>query len=170
MIKLLLTFVVFTTFLVANDKLFECTKVFEERKSELILELERIDEQRQALDALKGASDDLLNRKEIMLDEKESKIANDLASIEKKEANIKKMLEENKKILDDINNQKMDNISQTFSKMKPGAAAAVLADMQVGEAARILRVQKPKTIGKILTKMDTKKASILTLELTKEVK
>ena len=29
-----------------SEKLFECTKIFEERKSELILELERIDEQK----------------------------------------------------------------------------------------------------------------------------
>ena len=168
--KIVLVSIVMPFLLHANDKIFECTKVFEERKGELILELERIDEQRQSLSALKAASDDLLNRKEKIISDKEAKIAQDLASIEEKEQNIKAMLEKNRKVLEDINNQKMDNISKTFSKMKPGAAAGVLSDMKVEEAARILRVQKPKTIGKILTKMDAKKASALTLELSKEVK
>lgn len=36
-----------------SDRLFECTEIFKERKSELLVELERIDEQKQALSALK---------------------------------------------------------------------------------------------------------------------
>ena len=170
MIKLLYFFLLIPLFLTANDRIFECTKVFEERKNELILELERIDEQRQALDALKAASDDLLTRKETILNAKDANISKNLASIESKEQNIKKMLDENRQILEDINTQKMDAIAQTFSKMKPSAAAGVLAEMDVKEAVRILRVQKPKTIGKILTKMPVKKASDLTLELAKEIK
>ncbi|MDX1294857.1 MAG: hypothetical protein R3302_01230 [Sulfurimonadaceae bacterium] len=57
-----------------SEKLFECTKIFEERKGELLVELERIDEQKQALDALKTASDELLSRKEAALIEKEAQV------------------------------------------------------------------------------------------------
>jgi flagellar motility protein MotE (MotC chaperone) len=39
--------------------------------------------------------------------------------------------------------------------------------MDAQEAASILSSLKPKTVGKILTKMDSKKASTLTLLLAK---
>jgi len=45
-----------------------------------------------------------------------------------------------------------------------------LNDMNVSEASKILQVLKPKTVGKILSKMESKKASGITLELTKTVK
>ena len=40
-----------------SDRLFDCTEIFKERKSELLVELERIDEQKQALNAQKIATD-----------------------------------------------------------------------------------------------------------------
>jgi hypothetical protein len=46
-----------------SEKLFECTQIFKERKSELLVELERIDEQKQALSALKIATEELLKKK-----------------------------------------------------------------------------------------------------------
>lgn len=46
-----------------SDKLFECTQIFKERKNELLVELERIDEQKQALNALKTATEELLKKK-----------------------------------------------------------------------------------------------------------
>ena len=45
------------------SKSYECTKIFEDRKNELLLELERIDEQKQSLDSLKRATEDLLRKK-----------------------------------------------------------------------------------------------------------
>ena len=50
-----------------SDRLFDCTEIFKERKSELLVELERIDEQKQALNALKIATEDLLKRKMFLL-------------------------------------------------------------------------------------------------------
>ena len=47
-----------------SEKLFECTEIFKERKSELLVELERIDEQKQALSALQAATEELLTKKE----------------------------------------------------------------------------------------------------------
>ena len=55
---------VFVAFLYGgDDKIFECTKIFKERKSELLVELERIDEEKQALEALKTATEELLKKK-----------------------------------------------------------------------------------------------------------
>ena len=150
-----------------TEKLFDCTKIFEERKGELLVELERLDEQRQALEALKTATDELLDKKQKSLAVKEQEVKATLAEIKQREHNAKKILEENKKLLEALNSAKMDRVSQTYSKMKAGAAAEILNDMNVSEASKILRALKPKTVGKILSKMLPKKASDITLELTK---
>ncbi|WP_373004841.1 MotE family protein [Sulfurimonas sp.] len=150
-----------------SDKLFECTEIFKERKSELLVELERIDEQKQALSALKTATEELLKKKEIRLGQKEEVVDRKLSEITTKEESIKKMLKRNEEVLKETKSIKMDKIAQTFAKMKAGSAANILADMDPQEAASILSSLKPKTVGKILTKMDAQKASALTLILAK---
>jgi flagellar motility protein MotE (MotC chaperone) len=150
-----------------SEKLFECTEIFKERKSELLVELERIDEQKQALDALKAATEELLKKKETKVNRQEELVNKKLAEATQKEESIKKMLKRNEEVLKKIKSSKMDNIAQTFSKMKAAAAAGILSDMDVNEAVDILSSLKPKTVGKILTKMDAKKASELTTLLTK---
>jgi flagellar motility protein MotE (MotC chaperone) len=150
-----------------SDKLFECTEIFKERKSELLVELERIDEQKQALSALKSATEELLKQKESKLLLQEEELSQKLEIITQKEANTKKMLEKNKALLKQISETKMNKVAQTFSKMKAGASAAILSDMNATDAVEILQSLKPKAVGKILTKMDAKKASELTLLLSK---
>ena len=150
-----------------SDRLFECTEIFKERKSELLVELERIDEQKQALSALKTATEELLKKKETRLSQKEEVVDRKLTEITTKENSIKKMLTRNEEVLKETKSIKMDKIAQTFAKMKAGAAANILSDMDPQEAASILSSLKPKTVGKILTKMDAKKASTLTLLLAK---
>lgn len=150
-----------------SDRLFECTEIFKERKSELLVELERIDEQKQALQALKVATEELLKQKEAKLTQKEEVIAAQLNEISQKESNIKRMLEANEATLQELKSIKMDQVSQTFAKMKPAAAASILADMEQEDAIMILRSLKPNIVGKIFTKMDPKKASQLTTLLGK---
>jgi len=150
-----------------SDKLFECTKIFQQRKGELLVELERIDEQKQALSALKIATENLLKEKEAKLNLQEEKLNTTAIETKKREQSIKEMLEKNSQILKDIKSTKMSKISQTFSKMKAGAAASILADMPNEEAVAILQSLKPKVVGKIFTKMDAKKASKLTSLLGK---
>ncbi|NOR57046.1 MAG: PDP protein [Sulfurimonas sp.] len=150
-----------------SDRLFDCTEIFKERKSELLVELERIDEQKQALSALKTATEELLKKKETRLGQKEEVVDRKLTEITTKEDSIKKMLKRNEEVLKETKSIKMDKIAQTFAKMKAGAAANILSDMDPQEAASILSSLKPKTVGKILTKMDAKKASTLTLLLAK---
>ena len=150
-----------------SDRLFDCTEIFKERKNELLLELERIDEEKQALSALKQATEDLLKKKESRLTLKEEDIDNKLLTITQKEDSVKKMLGENTTILKEIKDIKTDKIAQTFAKMKAGSASGILSNMKPKDAAAILTSLKPKTVGQILTKMDSKKASELTLILVK---
>jgi len=150
-----------------SDKLFECTEIFKARKTELLVELERIDEQRQALSALKIATEELLRKKEIKVSQSEEIVNSKLNEITKKENNIKTMLKKNEEVLKRTKDVKMDKIAQTFAKMKAASAANILSDMDAKDAAKILTSLKPKTVGKILTKMDPKKGSELTLILAK---
>ena len=150
-----------------SDRLFECTEIFKQRKSELLVELERIDEQKQALSALKAATEELLKKKENNLEQKEEEVNAKLEEITQKEDSVKKMLGQNETILKDIKSIKMDKIAQTFAKMKPASASNILSGMDSVEAAAILSSLKPKTVGQILAKMDAKKASELTLILAK---
>ena len=150
-----------------SEKLFECTEIFKERKSELLVELERIDEQKQALSALQAATEELLRKKETKLSRQEEIVDIKLADVTKKETSIKSMLAKNEEVLKETKELKMSKIAQTFAKMKPASSANILSDMDAKEAVGILQSLKPKTVGKILTKMDAKKASELTLLLTK---
>lgn len=150
-----------------SERLFDCTQIFKERKGELLVELERIDEQKQALSALKIATEDLLKKKEEHLAQKEEEVDEKVSLISKKETNIKQMLERNEAVLKEIQEIKMNKISQTFAKMKAAAASNILSGMKELDAVKILHSLKPKTVGQILTKMDPKKAANLTLLMSK---
>lgn len=80
---------------------------------------------------------------------------------------LKKCCKKNEAILKEIQETKMSKISQTFAKMKAGAASGILSGMDEKEAVKILQSLKPKTVGQILTKMDAKKAAKLTLLMSK---
>jgi len=169
-LKLLLLFSLLTSTLFSlqtSDRLFDCTEIFKERKSELLVELERIDEQKQALSALKIATEELLKQKGAKLSLKEEQLDEKLSLVTKKEKNITQMLQKNELALKELKSIKMSKIAQTFSKMKPSAAANILSEMDSLEASTILHSLKPKVVGKILTKMDSKKASELTQLLSK---
>ncbi|MDF1882951.1 PDP protein [Sulfurimonas sp. SAG-AH-194-C21] len=168
--KLLLLIALFTSSLFSlqtSDRLFECTEIFKERKNELLVELERIDEQKQALSALKIATEELLKQKGEKLSIQEEEVDAKLADIMEKEKSIKKMMQKNEAALKELKSTKMSKIAQTFSKMKPAAASGILSDMDAKDAMMILQSLKPKVVGKILTKMDAKKASELTQLLSK---
>ncbi|CAI6148646.1 MAG: hypothetical protein SPLUMA2_SPLUMAMAG2_01405 [uncultured Sulfurimonas sp.] len=168
--KLLLLIALLTSSLFSlqtSDRLFECTEIFKERKNELLVELERIDEQKQALSALKIATEELLKQKEKKLSIQEEEVDIKLADIMQKEKNIQKMMHRYEAALKELKSIKMSKIAQTFSKMKPAAASGILSDMNAKDAMKILQSLKPKVVGKILTKMDAKKASELTQLLSK---
>lgn len=150
-----------------NDKLFDCTEIFKARKSELLIELERIDEQKQSLSALKSATEELLNKREQKISQDEATVEKKLSEVSTKESNIKKMLEKNEQILKEIKELKAGKVAQSFSKMKPQNAASVLSEMQPQEAVDILSTLKADAVSKILAKMEPKKASEISSLLSK---
>lgn len=145
----------------------DCTKVFEERKSELLKEIEKIDEARQSFEALKAATNALFEKQQASIDEQRSDLNKTMQQISAKEASIKKMLEDNKKLLAQIKGAKNDKISETYSKMKDSAAANILATLPVNEAAAVLFSLDAKKMSKVMAKMNPQIASQITEVLRK---
>jgi flagellar motility protein MotE (MotC chaperone) len=137
----------------------DCNKIFEQRKQELVLKLELIDEKQHALDALQNASKTQQGQREDRLKQKLGEINILLEDIKRREASIKATLDENKKILEEIQKAKENRLTQTYAKMKPAAAAAMLSEMNTSSSASILFTLEPKKVAEFLSKMDAKKAS-----------
>ncbi len=137
----------------------ECNKIFEQRKSELMLQIERLEEKEQALNALQNANKSVQGQKEQKLMQRLNEVNKALADLSKKEQNIKNMLDENKKVLEAIEKAKDEKITQSYVKMKPSAAAGILAEMNASAAASILFNLEAKKMAEILGKMDAKKAA-----------
>ncbi len=153
-------------FAVDNTLVYNCNKIFQDRKNQLLLQLDQIDEQQQALSALKIATSNLLKKKAALIKIEEKDINQKLKLIITKEASAKKMLDKNKKILAQMQATTMSAMAKTYSKMKANAAASILSDMNATIAVSILRSLNPKVIGKIFTQMSPQKASKLTIMLT----
>lgn len=160
--KKLLFFAVVLNIFAQDTNLVDCNKIFDERKNELLGEIEKIDEQQQMLQALQAATQDMLDKKEQILKEKELEINATMSEITKKEDNIKKMLKKNEDLLDAIKKAKDDKISETYAKMKDSKAAPILEALEAKQAAAILFSLKPQETGKIMAKMNPQKASELT--------
>jgi flagellar motility protein MotE (MotC chaperone) len=167
-IRLLLSFFILfnLTYAAKVNRTFDCTKIFEERKQELIERLENIDDQEQSLEALREATATLLDKKKVKIEAQLTELKKVEASVKSKEENIKKLLADNQKVLDDIQKAKLNKISTLYSKMKAGAAALVFTEMDIKEATTILNSLPPKALGKIFAKMDAKKAAELTHEMS----
>lgn len=157
--------IVFMFYTTVFAETIDCTKVFEERKVELLKEIEKIDEARQAFEALQAATNSLFDKQQSKLDSQRDDLNVTMRKIASKEDSIKKMLEENKKLLASINGAKNDKISETYSKMKDSAAAGILSELSNTEAAAVLFTLQAKKVSKIMAKMDAKKASKITQRL-----
>ena len=159
---LVIAFIFFTA--VFADTI-DCTKVFEERKVELLKEIEKIDEARQSFEALQAATNTLFDKQKAKLDSQRYDLNITMNEIISRENGIKKMIEENKKLLEAINGAKNDKISDTYSKMKDSAAAGILSELSTSEAAAVMFTLQAKKVSKIMAKMDPKKASKITQRL-----
>ena len=145
----------------------DCTKVFEERKDELLKEIEKIDEARQSFEALRAASNVLFEKKDQALDIKQKNADMILSEIKEREESIKKMLKKNEDLLAEIKNETANKLSETYNKMKDGAAASILEQMDRPQAASILYALTAKKVSKIMAKMAPLAASEVTVLLTK---
>ncbi len=67
-------------------QIVNCNIIFEQRKAEILKEIEKIDEQQQALQALQSATQNVLNQREESLKKREEGIASERKALEEKEA------------------------------------------------------------------------------------
>lgn len=140
----------------------DCTKVFEERKIELLREVEKIDEARQSFEALQAATNALFDKQKSALKERETAIAKSKQEIEETQIKITAMIEENNKLLESIDAKKNEKIDETYGKMKDAAAAAIIEKLPTNEAAAIMFGLTAKKISQVMAKMDPKIAAEVT--------
>ncbi|EJB99650.1 MotE family protein [Helicobacter pylori] len=157
----------------AAQELLQCSAIFESKKAELKDDLRQLSEKEQSLRILQienarllDEKSDLLNKKEKEIDEKLKNLAakeeafKTLQTEEKKR--LKNLIEENEDILREIKQAKDSKIGETYSKMKDSKSALILENLPTQNALEILMALKPQELGKILAKMDPKKAAALT--------
>lgn len=157
-----------TLSLFADEVSVDCNKVFDERKQEILKEVERLDEARQGLEALKAATNALLDKREAQISQKELDINKTLESIQTAQQKLQEETEANKKILSEIKDAKTTKVTEAYAKMKDNAAAGILSAMSREEAAEVISSLPSKKISGILGKMQPNIASEITLILSKD--
>lgn len=160
---LILLFIISLSY--AKTPLVDCDQIFEQRKDELLREMERIDQRQQEYEAYQEASQTLMDQKEQILSQKLDELNATLTKIEKTKKDVIELHVENKKLLQQIKEAKDDKISSAYLKMKEKKAAVILDNMTQAQAAKILFNLTPKKISKIMAKMDPINASEVTLLL-----
>ncbi|PAF49265.1 hypothetical protein BKH41_03225 [Helicobacter sp. 12S02232-10] len=162
----------------SSSQLLNCNAVFESRKNEIKEQLRELDEKNQAMEALKNATQNIFNQRETKLKERENALSLKLKEIEDKEAKLKAMNDENEakiknlikkneEVLKEIDQAKNNKLAQTYAKMKDSKAAPIIENLPDMEAAAILFSLSAQDMGKILAKMNPKKAAELTEILKK---
>ncbi|BCX80102.1 MotE family protein [Campylobacter sp. 19-13652] len=149
-------------FSAASDVPVDCTQIFEARKSELVKELEKIDEQRQVLEAYRAQVQSAYDKSLADLNSKKAEIEATQKRVEAQKAEIAAIKEQNEKILADLKSMTSDKVAASYAKMKDQAAADVLSAMSGAAAASILYALEPKKIAAVMAKMSPDKASTLT--------
>lgn len=150
-----------------TNTLIDCNKIFEQRKDELVMEIEKIDEEQQALEALQTATQTMLEQRETALAKREMDVNATLQMIENEKKRIEQIKEDNEKLLEAIKKAKDDRISETYAKMKANKAAPILEAMDKNSAAQIMFTLQPKVLSAIMAKMTPVAASDLTKVLQK---
>ncbi|WQT67045.1 MotE family protein [Helicobacter pylori] len=155
------------------QELLQCSAIFESKKAELKDDLRRLSEKEQSLRILQTENARLLDEKNDLLNKKEKEVEEKLKNLAAKEEafktlqteekkRLKNLIEENEGILRGIKQAKDSKIGETYSKMKDSKSALILENLPTQNALEILMALKPQELGKILAKMDPKKAAALT--------
>ncbi len=157
----------------AAQELLQCSAIFESKKAELKDDLRQLSEKEQSLRILQTENARLLEEKSNLLNQKEKEVEEKLKNLTAKEEAFKNLqvaekkrlenlIEENEDILREIKQAKESKIGETYSKMKDSKSALILENLPTKNALEILMALKPQELGKILAKMDSKKAAALT--------
>ncbi|WP_104687652.1 MotE family protein [Helicobacter acinonychis] len=157
----------------ATQELLQCSAIFESKKAQLKDDLRQLSEKEQSLRILQTENARLLEEKNELLNQKEKEIEEKLKNLTAKEEAFKNLqvaekkrlenlLKEDEEILRQIKQAKEGKIGETYSKMKDSKSALILENLPAQNALEILMALKPQELGKILAKMDPKKAAALT--------
>ena len=147
--------------------LVECNEIFEQRKSEILRAMDRLDDQQQSFELYKEAQNNLLEKREKKITKKLQEVNATLQKVEKTKKEVVKLYQEKKHLLEEIKKAKDDKITAAYLKMKDSKAASILDDMPKSRAAKILFNLTPKKISKVMAKMDPIIASDVTELLLK---
>lgn len=145
----------------------DCVAVFEARKDELRLEVDKLDEARQSMEAFRASTNSLYEERNAKLIAKEADINATLAKVQKEKRSIEELVKKNDEILAQLKAMTMDKVGETYGKMKDQAAADVLSAMSRIDAASIMYALSPKKISAVMAKMEPAVASEITLLLKK---
>jgi flagellar motility protein MotE (MotC chaperone) len=145
-----------------GNNVYNCNKIFEARKSELILELDKIDEQQQQLEALQAATQSMLDRKEQAIKKKEKILEENMKKASEKILELNKKLKKIEETENALNKKINDRLITSYSKMNPKKASPILDKMEIVDATEILFKLTPKITGKILSLMPPQKAADVT--------
>ena len=151
----------------ANENVVDCNIIFEQRKAEIMKEIELNHEQQQALQALQSTTQNVLDQKEQDLKKREVALNQKQKELEEKEESLERKMKRNEEILKQIKGATQSKIGETYSGMKDSKSAAILESLPDSEAAEILYALDTKIMSKILAKMGPQKAATLTKMLQK---
>jgi flagellar motility protein MotE (MotC chaperone) len=163
--KIINLFLLINIVLFAREDSYKCNQIFEQRKQELIRELERIDNNRAALKVLQNATQSMLSKREEILKKKEEDLRKRekivIRNVDRTNINLKK----NQKVLSQIKKSVKNKTIKTLEQIGTDQAANIFEKMPTESAASILFDMKPKKIGEILSKMNADFASKLIILL-----
>ncbi|MGE4296090.1 MAG: MotE family protein [Campylobacterales bacterium] len=145
----------------------DCNRIFEERKQEIVFELDRLDRSKAELKALQEAYSRVLGEKEGSLASKEAEIDRKLAAIEAERATIERLTKRNEEILKQIAEAKDGKVIDLYTNMKASAAGEVMNNMDPYLAATILSQLPPKTAADIIARVEPGNAANITTILQK---
>lgn len=145
----------------------DCNRIFEERKQEIVFDLDRIDRAKAELQALQEAHARVLGEKEGTLAAREREIGNKLAAIEAERANIEKLLKKNEEVLRQITEVKEGKVVELYTNMKASAAGEVVNNMDPNLAAHILSQLPAKVAADIIARVEPGNAARITTILQK---
>jgi len=168
--RLIIPFLLFISLFANNlqkeeSKLVNCYKIFDQRKGELEMQVEQIQEQQQAFQALKDASMNILKKKEAKIKKMQTEVNATLAKIETTKKSNEELLKKYQQILAQIKSATTSKLVISYAKMRAGNAANIISALDTNTSLEILSKLSPKVLSKIFAKMDPQKAAFLTEKL-----
>lgn len=145
-----------------TDNVIYCNKIFEQRKNEIVLEVQNLEQQKRLMTSLYEEQQAINDKKLQNLKLQEQKIDTLLKEAADRENEIKELIRQNEELLESIKNAKNDKITQTYAKMRDSKAGAIIENMPLKEAAELLFSMDSKDMSKILSKMTPQRAAQLT--------